>query len=184
MAQRMNTQQTTREAVGVFNTLEDLDAAVAELEVTAFPRHDISVLGTQEDIKEKFGHRAVRAEWLEDNPEAPRMISVRPEEKAIGAGVVIGVCAYIAGCIAAVAGRELSGFMLVGAITASSFTGAVVGILLALVISHILQRRREMQLKKGGLLLWVRTPGPKREEIAQNIMSKHGARHVHLHDIT
>src|SRR5690606_11393020 len=76
-----------REAVGVFDDQNQLDAAVAELEVTAFPRQDISVL-SQQQVQERFGDDT-RTEWFEDNPAAPRSVPLRPEERHIGAGVII-----------------------------------------------------------------------------------------------
>ena len=78
-------QQTIREAVGVFDDPEKLNAAIAELEFTAFPRQDISVLGGSGNVEKQFGTPAVNPLLVEDNPDAPRVAPIRPEEKALGA---------------------------------------------------------------------------------------------------
>lgn len=177
-------QDMIREAVGVFDNPAQLDAAIAELEVTAFSRQDISVLGNSRDIEQKFGVQSVKTEWLEDDPKSPRGISVRPEEKTIGAGVLIGACAYIAGCIAAIAYKSASTGFLLLAIAGGSLGGALIGGIIVLVIGYKIRSDVDERIRQGGLLLWVRTTGPDKEQTAQSILRKHGARHVHVHSIT
>src|SRR5262245_10682648 len=91
----MMKQVKIREAVGLFDNMNDLQEAVRDLEVRTFPREFISVLGHPREIEEKFGTPTVRPEKAEDDPRTPRRPLVRLEEKAIGAGVLIGVSAYI-----------------------------------------------------------------------------------------
>lgn len=171
-------EQEIREVVGVFDNQEKLDAAVAELEVTAFPRPDISVLDPGKNGP------FTQADGLADNPNARRGISVRPEEKTIGSVVLIGCCAYIFGCGAAILIHAETGAALLAAITGGSLLGATIGAVALLAISSRIRTRRERQIRKGGLLLWVRTPDPRKEKIAQDILRKHGGRNVHIHSIT
>jgi hypothetical protein len=171
------------EAVGVFTDLSKLDAAISELEHTAFPRHDISVLGNKKEIQERLQDGSIRLEWLEDYPEAPRDISVRPEEKTIGTTVLIGICGYIGGCIAAISVGTASTVYLLAAIAAGSILGIGIGMFAALAIWQQAQKKIQNQIDKGGLLLWVRTPEPEREELAQDIMRRHDGKHVHIHTI-
>ncbi len=179
----MNMTDMMREAVGVFDDPAQLDAAVAELEVTAFPRPDISVLGSSKDIEKEYGTDRLQLEWLEDSPDTPRSVSIRPEEKIIGRGVIIGCCAYIAGCFAAIAAKNASVPVLLAAIAGGSFAGAALGAAIVFLIAGKIKSETAKKLHKGGLLLWVRTPTPHREKIAQDILRKHGARDVHIHDI-
>lgn len=174
-------QVKIREAVGVFDDQKKLDKAISELESTSFPRHDISVLGTQKEIEEKFGTEDVSVEWLEDNPEAPRNISIRPEEKTIGAAALVGVPAYFGGCAGLLAANPAPNLELLAAVAAGSLAGALLGGVVLFFIRQRLHKRADKQIRKGGLLLWVRTPDSKREEKAKSILSKHGARHVHVH---
>lgn len=177
-------QQIIREAVGVFDDREKLYAAIAELENTAFPRQDISVLGGSNEIQQQFGVSKVDPLLAEDNPDAPRIAPVRPEEKALGAAALVGGAAYIGGCAAAIVSASNTGLGLITAITLGSIAGAVVGGIAALVVGAWMNRRMKNQIKNGGIVLWVRTPGPRREELARDILRKYGGRDVHIHDIT
>lgn len=86
----MTAEQTTHrttvinvpEAVGVFDSFEALQQAIYDLRMAGFSRYDISLLGSQEAMKEKLGQAYWRAEDLEDNPDAPRAAFV--SEEAIG----------------------------------------------------------------------------------------------------
>lgn len=173
---------TVREAVGVFDAPDKLDAAVADLEGTSFSRMDISVLGSTQEMEEKYGS-SFRTEWLEDNSDAPRDILIRPEEKVIGASFIIGCCAYTAGCVIAIGAKTASTFVFLMAIAGGSIGGALIGAVIVSFIASKLSNKVAQQLRKGGLLLWVRTLDPQKEKIAQDILTKHGARHVHIHSI-
>ena len=163
-----------REAVGIFTDREELEAAVAELETTAFPRHDISVQHPDDP------HSARAAE---DDPDAERAILIRPEEKTIAAGVIVGGGAY-AGAITAAFfayGPDVGG----GTFTAMMILGAVAGAALGGMIVHALAQQMRLSwdraLRRGGMVLWVRTPEPENERMALEIMNRHGARDVHVH---
>lgn len=173
----------TREAVGIFDNQAKLDSAVAELELSEFAHHDISVLGDQDTLEERFGSDTVKPERLEDNPEAPRGTYVHPEEKTIGASVVVGIPAYIAGCIAALMVNPATHFALLGAVTTGSLFGALLGGAVVYFMKQRMQSRATRQIKKGGLLLWVRTPNSTKEKRALDILRRHGGRHVHVHSI-
>jgi hypothetical protein len=171
------------EVVGIFSDQEDLDAVVAELEGTAFPRHDISVLGNEKQIRERFGTRKISAERLEDEPGAPRTISVRPEERTIGATVFVGVCGYIFGMISALLYGQESTLGLITSITLGSCIGAAVGLVLLFFVWRKFQLESKSQMEKGGFVVWVRTPDSEREKIAQNIMRKHNGHNIHVRTV-
>lgn len=176
--------QLIREAVGVFDDLSNMDKAIAELEGTAFPRHDISVLGDKDKLKERFGSRYVDTAWVEDNPYAPRKAPVRPEERTIGATLLIALPAYLFGCAGLLMVNPASSLVMLSAVALGSIVGAALGAVGVMFLRARMEKAVDAQVRSGGLVLWVRTPGPKREEKAKNIMSKHGARHVHAHNIT
>ena len=172
-----------REAVGVFESPEALNAAVVELETTAFPRDAISVLGNAETLKKKFGIPYMRPEDAEDNPEAPRDILVRPEEKTIVISAVVAIAIY-----AAITGAALMlGPAPSGAGLAIMAVIAVATVSVALFVTKKLlaQRRKdsEEQRNAGGTVLWVRTAEPEQEDMARDILCRHGAKDVHIHMI-
>jgi hypothetical protein len=163
---------TIREAVGVFTDMDQLNEAVAELETTAFPRHDISVLGRDD-----------RPAGLEaDNPDAPRTILIRPEEKVIGSAFMIGGGAYAGGTTAAL----LIGAVPTGVLAAFTFFGAIAGAAVGAIIVKMfamkLERSWREHMKRGGMVLWVHTSGVQQEQTACEIMRKHGANGVHVHE--
>ncbi len=168
-----------REAVGVFEDTDALNKAVEELEHTKFAREDISILGTREDIREKFGEPEVRPEAVEDNPEAPRSVPVRPEEKAIGSGAAIAGGAYL-GAVGALLASGAA--VAVPAVLTAAAIGAGGGGLLTKILGDKFNDETEKQIQKGGMVLWVLTRSAETEAAASEILRKHGAKHVHIHE--
>ncbi len=185
-ASRMRTpEHADHEAVGLFDDEENLQDAIRELESTAFPRDAISVRGynPETDAGAVGFAPKIDSKLLEDDPSAPREAPVRAEEWTIGIGVAIGCTAYI-GAVAAVA---ILGPAALSATYASIFLGGVAGALLAgAVVKHVasLHRRHvREQVAHGGMVMWVRTPDKKRENLACDILTRHGATHVRVHDM-
>lgn len=179
-----NLNQYVRETVGVFDTQAALEQAVSELESTAFPRHDISTQAAPREMKAALGAEAVDAALLEDNPRAPRRAPARPEEKTIGSAALVCVPAYLVGCAAMLLVNPASSWALLGAVAGGSLIGAGLGALAFGLIKAWIDKNAHKQLRKGGLLLWVRTPKPEQEQVAMDILAKHGAKHIHVHSIT
>ena len=172
------------EAVGVFDTFKDLQAAYYDLLIVGFSRFDISLLAGQEVLAEKSGKAFWRASDLEDDPEAPRASFV--SEEAIGEmeGSVVGGFVFLGSFIAAAA-------MLTPASTiAASIAAVAIGGSPAAVIGTLLARRLGKrhkdyyanQIEHGGILLWVRVRDKGREDLAVKIMKGHSGRDVHVHE--
>jgi hypothetical protein len=176
--------QEIREAIGVFDDLESLDAAVLELEATEFPRHDISVIGSDRDLETKFGTKRVKTTRLEGSDKTPRMVSIRPEEKTIGAAALIGVPAYVGGCVAALGVNPASNAVLLSAVLGGSLIGAAIGGVSLLFLWHVFNSKTARQIRDGGLILWVRTDGSTKEESAKKILRRHNAKHVRIQSIS
>lgn len=70
------------EAVGVFDSFEALQQAFYDLRMVGFSRYDISLLGSEQALKEKLGDRFWQASELEDDPEAPAPPSFRKKPSA------------------------------------------------------------------------------------------------------
>ena len=141
------------------------------------------MLGRRQALKKKYGTATVEPDTVEDSPDAPRNVPVMPEEKTIGATVFVGVCAYICGTIFALSAGAQNALGLVSAITAGSLLGALIGLTIIIFIWRKLDLSSQSQMKKGGLVLWVRTPDAEREQLAMRIMKKHGARNIHVHTV-
>ena len=176
----MGEESKVREAVGVFENIKSLDKAVTELEGAAFSRDTISMLGNRKSMKEKLGKPEVQPECVEDSSSAPRQVPLRTEEKAIGTGVIIGGGAYIGSVgILLAAGAATS----IPAIITAAVIGAGAGGILAKILGGHFDKSISKQIEKGGLVLWVQTRDTEREKLACEILKKHGAKHVHIHEV-
>lgn len=176
-------QQTIREAVGLFGSMEELQEAVRDLEVKAFPRQDISVIGSQKETEEVFGLPEVSPERAVDNPDTPRDMLVRPEEKVIGSGALIGGLAYIGAVIGFIAASSVSSSIVFPIVASGLIAGGIFGGILVWALSTHFNKRIEAQLRKGGFLLWVRTPDSRHERLACKVLKERGATRVKIHEI-
>lgn len=168
-----------REAVGLFENMEQLQEAVKEFERTEFPRDALSVLGEREHIEKNLASDMVA---LEDDPTVEREAPVRSEEKGIGAGALVNGSAYIGAMAVALASGAVTIPAIITAAAIGGIGGATVGGILAKILGNHFDKSIEQDINKGGLLLWVRTPDPDRENMALNILNKYGAHHVKIHE--
>jgi hypothetical protein len=74
----------TREAVVVFSDPHALEAAVDELEISGFDRAAVSVLATDEKIKERVGRLYRSATEAADAGRAPQAAFVSTDSRAKG----------------------------------------------------------------------------------------------------
>ncbi len=171
-----------REGVGIFDNLDQLDAAIFELEKNAFNRNEISVLASKGEVEQRFGKYATAYE-LADHPDAPRGVFVVPEEKALGMAVLVGGGAY-AGAVSGLLFSALSqNFPYALAAIAGGVIGAALGGLVAKLLRDKFNADMDHQMRQGGLVLWVRIFDPRKWKLAREIMQRHGGQFVHLHQI-
>ena len=171
------------EAVGVFDSFEQLQAAMYDLLMAGFSRYDISVLASQEALTEKFGNRFWTAEDLADDPDAPRAAFV--SEEAVGEleGAIAGGFLFLGSAIAMAALLTPASTLLgsVAAVAIGGTPGAVLGTLFARRVGQHHREYYETQIAHGGILVWVRTESPEKERRAIEIMKAHSGRDVHVH---
>lgn len=171
------------EAVGVFDDLATLQAAIYDLRMSGFSRFDISLLGGKEAMEEKLGSAYWRAADLEDNPDAPRAAFV--SEEAIGEleGAVAGGFFFLGSAIAMAA--MLTSVSTMGASIAAIAIGggptAIIGAFLARRLGKHHTDYYADQIRNGGILLWVRTVDKGKQDLAVKIMKGHSGRDVHVH---
>ena len=175
---------TMREAVGVFPDDEHLMAAIDDLEMAEFHREDISVLGSEQEMRNVYNRPDRNPYDMEDDPRAPRGIFVMPEEQSlaeaslVGGGVLLAV--FLVGpMMGANLALAANVFMLIFI----AAIGGLIGYGAALMLRHARLKRSKGQQRRGGLLLWVSTPTHEREEKAQAILMRHGARDVHVNEV-
>ena len=171
------------EAVGVFDTFEDLQQAFYDLRMVGIHHADISLLADEKVLKQKLGKAYWRAPDLEDDPRAPRATFV--SEEAIGEleGAIAGGFFFV-GSYIAMAAMLTPASTLAASIAAIAIGGspaAVIGTLLARRVGKHHKDYYANQIEHGGILLWVRVRDKERENLAVNIMKGHSGRDVHVH---
>lgn len=174
-----------REAVAVFSSEDALTNAIDQLESSGIDRAEISVLAADEKslqkLRERFGSSIELAEdnTLERAAPADRDSLTEIEAAAVGlpayAGGIGGMFA-----IAAVGGGLALALPLV---VAGGLAGGGLGAVAAYAIAKKHREAIGTQMEKGGLLLWVRTATPEREQKVLDILRQAGGDNVHIHDI-
>ncbi|HEX6141717.1 MAG TPA: hypothetical protein VFZ01_03295 [Geminicoccaceae bacterium] len=178
----MAQKDVVTEAVGVFDDVRELDAAVDDLRGAGFSKGQISLLASQDTVEKKLGHRYERVEELEDDPDAPRRAYRTRDSLGESEDMLIGSLTFLPALLAA-------GTVVASAgVVAAAVTGAAVaGAAIATALGHFMDRNHaewlQEQLERGGLLLWVRTPDAAAEQKALEILRRHSAHDVHLHKL-
>lgn len=176
---------THTEAVAVFHDVASFQAAIDDLLMAGFDHGDINVLAHEETVTSKLGREYQSTAEFEDNPEAPRIGFVPEETIGDAEGALIGAGVYvpaIAGSLAVVA----SGGTMLGAFAAAAIAGGaggLIGAALARRIGNEHAKHLDQHLHRGGLLLWARTRDAEREKTALEILRRHSAHDVHLHEL-
>ncbi|WP_417320635.1 hypothetical protein [Emcibacter sp.] len=177
--------KTISEAVGVFNDVRSMQAAIDDLQEHGFMRQELSVLAGDKAIEEKLGHIYQRVEEAEDDPEAPRTVFVPLEDVGDAEGALIGTPLYIA-ATSATAITVATGGTLLAAILAAAAAGAVgaaIGTIFAGLLAKNYADDIQDHLDHGGFLLWVNLRSPELGDKAREILARHSAHDVHLHEI-
>jgi VIT1/CCC1 family predicted Fe2+/Mn2+ transporter len=174
-----------REAVGVFADPDALEAAVDALGRAGFDRAAISVLASEETVRERVGHLYRSAAEAADDARAPQAAFVSRHSRVEGEAAAVGIPFQIGGFAGAWA-VVAAGGTLAAVIAATILGGAVAGGLGALLAHAVARRHAELvreQLARGGLVLWVGTHDAAVEKRALEVLQKCGASAVHVHTI-
>ncbi len=177
-----------REAAGVFHAYEALDAAADELLQAGFDRADIDIIGDLRVVRRRLGdtYVYVAPEELADLPRVPRRPYRTPEDLAVAVSVIAGTLAA-AGAMAVALGILISGGRAALAIGAAVVAALAVGGLAASLAGRRFGRKppagMEWLVPERGIIAWVRVRSPEQEQAAQDILRRHGAKAVRVHEI-
>jgi hypothetical protein len=175
-----------REVTGVFHSKKALELAAQDLLMAGVDRGDIDVNASSDELGRRLNYQAIPPADLADLPTVPRQPFVGGDD-LIGAEVVAG---SVTGCAVAVVVAALLvawglSPLLIG-IVALLCGVAAAGIAVFRVRRRLL-RERFLGLDKiaewNGLVIWVRVRAPEMEAAAQEILVRHGAEAVHIHEI-
>jgi|SRR5581483_5157030 len=176
----------TREVTGVFHSKKALELAAQDLLTAGVDRADIDVSAPSDELGRRLNYQAIPPPDLADLPTAPRQ-PFTGRDDLIGAEAVAG---SVAGCAVAVVVAAL--------LVAWGLSPLLIGIVAVLCgisaaafaifrVRRSLLRERYMGLEHfaewNGLVMWVRVRSPEIEAVAQEILLRHGAEAVHIHEI-
>jgi len=176
----------TREVTGVFHSKKALELAVQDVLMAGVDRADIDISASSDELGRCLNYQAIPLAHLADLSTAPRQPFTGCDD-VIGAEAVAG---SVTGCAVAVVVAAL--------LVASWLSPLLIGIatvlcgLAAAGIAVFLVRRRLLRerflglhniAEWNGLVMWVRVRAPEMEAAAQEILVRHGAEAVHIHEI-
>ncbi|MEB8386674.1 hypothetical protein OO012_05490 [Rhodobacteraceae bacterium KMM 6894] len=171
------------EAVGVFDSVEALQAAFYDLRDAGFHHSRMSLLGDEKTLKEKLGKAFWRTEDLEDSPNDPRANFVSEEAMGELEGAIAGGVFFIP-TYAAMAAAAAAGTSMLAALAIVGVPAAIIGTLLARRADKHHKDYYARQIEHGGILLWVRVENEDEERKAVEILKAHSGKDVHVHDWT
>jgi hypothetical protein len=175
-----------REVTGVFHSRRALELAAQDLLMAGVDRADVDVSASSDELGRRLNYQAIPPADLADLPTAPRQ-SFTSGDDLIGAEAVAG---SVAGCAVAV--------IVAALLVAWGLSPLLVGIVAVLCglaaagvavfrVRRRLLRERSLGLENiaewNGLVMWVRVRSPEMEAAAQEILVRHGAEAVHIHEI-
>lgn len=179
------TYRTGRESVGVFHGAENFQNAVDDLLLRGFDRSLLSVVAGEATVGRALGHPFEHSDTAADDPSVPRIPFVGMRSRSVIRAMAVSTLASVGVCAAA-GSVVASGGTIALAFAAGAAVGGASGAI-GLAAGRIMRRRHTRhllwQLDHGGILLWVATATPELEGVAAEVLSRHGASHVHAHDV-
>lgn len=177
------TTPMVREAVAVFQSEKDMQAAIDELLTHGFNRAEISLLASTKAVEKKLGHMFRSVKELEDDPDVATIAYATTEASGAAEGAIIATLTYV-GAVAAFVPIVAGGGALAAALIAMGVGGgggASIGALLARMIEKHHADYIADELSHGGLVLWVRTWNDADEASATKVLKVHSGQDVHVH---
>lgn len=172
-----------REAVALFDTEEDMQSAVDDLESHGFSNAAISRPVSPGDVAAAINHPISSVADLEDDARVPRE-PVDDNNSRTGITMVVVLTPIylllLAGAAFA-AGHGLKTWEAMVLIVGLGALGMIGGAYFVTRVVREKKARIRTEKSLGGLLLWVRTGSREQEGRALEILRRHAGRDVHLH---
>ncbi len=180
------TPQTTklREIVGVFHSVEQLEAAIAELASEGFDRAEMSILGEEHLLSGDASTSVQDTSRLADDPKAPRQPIISNDDIRQGRTLATSLAGVVAAFVATGATILTGGGVAAAVIGAAAAGGGASAVVNA--VGRFAGNKHhaffEEQLRHGGILLWAALREPDDEGTARRVLGRHGATDVHVHE--
>jgi hypothetical protein len=171
---------TIREAVAVFDDPAKLEAAVSDLQSSGFDRADISFLA-----EEALQGEVADTRQAEDDARTPRDAGFTDtdvrQRRVFGTSMAATVAAFAAAGFTVMTGGAAA--LAAGLAAAAAAGVGAAGTLLGKDLEQSQRSYLGEQMRRGGVLLWVRTKDPAAEQRACDVLRRHSAHDVHVHEV-
>ena len=175
-----------REVVGTVKSREALDRLVTELTESGFDRSDIDLMASRMTVMRALGAYYSVPVAAAEHPDAPRRELIKPDDETTATALVFGTLMTI-GTLGAALPIVASGGALAAAAAAALAGGAAAAGLAKVIKNRLVSTGEsidlEDELRMSGLVVLVRVRDAEREQMAQEIMHRCGAEHVHVHEV-
>jgi hypothetical protein len=179
------TEGSTREAFALFQDTDKVNAAVSDLEGAGFDRSEMSLLAQQGVLDGHMPGEYGEIHKAAEDPKAPREAVIADTDvrqgRTLAASTVAAVGAFAASGITIMTGGTAA--VAIAAAAAAGLGSAAVGEALGKKASDSEKEYLREQLRRGGIVLWVKTPTPEKESRARQILTRHCASEVRVHDV-
>ena len=161
------------ELVGVFQDREELEKAFADLQSEGIERAQLTILGTEDALRERLGVSVPRKDQAAD-ASAP----VDSDDEFNVARIVAGVPAYIGAVLAAGVTVASGGALGIAAIAAvaGGAGGGLLGYGAAKALHDQVEGSYADQLQRGGIMLLVHPRSPQDSANARAILERRAQR--------
>ena len=185
MAERVDQPPMIREAVAVFDDPKAMQRALSDLQSGGFDRADISFVARDTYLDGHLAQQYGNVHDAEDDPKARRAAPVDEtdlrQRRTLDVSAAATIAAFAAVGFTVATGGATALAAGIGAAAAGGVGG--LGALLGKLYGKGQQTFMQEQLDRGGVLLWVHLRDATAEARALDILRRHGARDVHIHDI-
>lgn len=174
-----------REAVAIFPNAQTLKSAIAELRNAGFHPEELGLLASAQVVEDALGDLYARTNKDAAAPEAPAIAFVGRE--AIGeAPSALGGSLFFVGT-SGIAGAVVASAAIFGGALLTALGGLVgvglIGTLVAKVIHQSDAEYLQQQVDEGRILLFARLNEPGSENLAINILNRHGSIEVKVYAV-
>jgi hypothetical protein len=177
-----------REVAGVFHSLDSLEDAGDDLLLAGFDRSEVDVIAPPDEVRRKLGPALayIRVEELADVPRVPRQPFLADDDIGNIKAVVASTLGSIAAVITALLVFLSGGSPMQTGVTAAliGFAAAGVGLVLApRLFGHQKFKDLAPSISARGFIMWCRVHSEEQEDQAREILVRHGANAVRVHEI-
>jgi hypothetical protein len=177
-------QSSLREIAAVFMSSDKLEAAINELASNGWDRAEMSLLAQDHVFTGDVSALVQDTHRTADDPTAPRAPVVSDSDVRQGRTLATSLAATVAALVASGA-TILTGGGALAAVAGAAVAGGGASMLANAVGRKASDSRADFlheQVERGGIVLWAALRDPSREAVARQILARHGASDIHVHE--